>query len=111
MVARIIRTMYTEKRVANIFFDELLSEIAKKIQMQLVSRSEVHVLVTELGKIVNGWLRVISNQDGDILRVDKTVPFCVVLSMIKKFDSYKKIMGENCDENEKLENAGPEDYL
>jgi len=83
LIARSIRNMYVESKVNNMFLEKVSQKIAKRLQSTLLSRDEIMSCTRKLINSVEGWLSIIENKEGKLLRIDRSISFGRVVELIK----------------------------
>lgn len=74
-----IKQYYASRAVSNMFFSNVLARLQKNKMYSMISRIELIKCVKTLVLKFPKWLTFVENEQGKILRVNRSFPFVEVL--------------------------------
>lgn len=83
-IATSIKIIYHSRNVNNMFLVKVINKVYKANKLNLMSHAEIKTLIEGIVLKSEGWLKLVDNRDGTILRIDKSKCFNKVLKKLKK---------------------------
>eukprot|EP01017_Pseudomicrothorax_dubius_P007645 TRINITY_DN12400_c0_g1_i3.p1 TRINITY_DN12400_c0_g1~~TRINITY_DN12400_c0_g1_i3.p1 ORF type:complete len:248 (-),score=58.02 TRINITY_DN12400_c0_g1_i3:61-804(-) len=82
-VVQMILDYYNHRKVSNMFYVNVLDHLATKTSL-LISKDEIEKIMAYLCKGCPNWLKIVENESGRLLRVDRKLTFPEIAATIEK---------------------------
>lgn len=93
-VCSCVKMYYRSRNVSNMFLVKVVDHIYRSNSLSLQSKDEVLRLIEGVVMLGKGWLTIVENKDGSILRLNKKIDFNVVTQGIKDGTSRDSLSAE-----------------
>ena len=84
-IVDIIKYYYTLRGVSNIFLINLVNYIYTSNTQFILSEQEIMRLIEQIAVISPEWIKLVDNENGKIVRLNKEFPVFNVLKQLKAF--------------------------
>ena len=83
-MAESIKHLYSSKGVSNLFVKVVLERLSKGCFTSILSQDQIRNSLLRLVERCQGWLTLVDNQEGDILRMNKSMKPAEISAIINK---------------------------